>query len=75
MKMIQGRDPEWVNRVFFARFDAWATWFDQLEPAFGSWDPFVDPPLSMKREDAGGEIEVQPEVLNRVAGGVIPEAH
>ena len=43
LKMIQGRDPEWVNRVFFARFDPWATWFDQLEPASGSWDSFFEP--------------------------------
>ena len=34
LKIIQGRDPEWVNHVFFARFDPRATWLDQLEPAF-----------------------------------------
>jgi len=34
LKMIQGRDPEWANRVFFARFDPRATWLDQLKPAF-----------------------------------------
>lgn len=38
LKMIQGRDPDWVNRVFFARFDPLATWFDQLEPVLGEWD-------------------------------------
>jgi len=31
---IQARNPELVNRPFFARFDAEATWFDQLSPAF-----------------------------------------
>ncbi len=34
LKMIQGRNPEWVNRIFFARFDPKATSFDQLEPTF-----------------------------------------
>ena len=34
LKMIQGRDPDWANRVFFARFDPQAMWLDQLEPAF-----------------------------------------
>jgi hypothetical protein len=34
LKMIQGRDPEWANRVFFARFDAQAAWLDQLQPPF-----------------------------------------
>jgi hypothetical protein len=33
--MIQARNPEWVGRPFFAKFDPHATWLDQLEPAFG----------------------------------------
>ena len=28
LKIIQGRDPEWTNRVFFAHFDSAATWLD-----------------------------------------------
>ena len=35
LRFIQGRNPDWVQRPFFARFDAEATWLDQLEPAFG----------------------------------------
>ena len=35
LRFLQGRDPAWVNRLFFARFDPEASWFDQLEPAFG----------------------------------------
>jgi hypothetical protein len=34
--MIQGRDPQWVNQIFFARYDPEATWFDDLVPAFGA---------------------------------------
>jgi hypothetical protein len=40
LKIIQGRDPEWTNRVFFARFDSTAAWFDELEPAFGDEEFF-----------------------------------
>lgn len=36
LKMIQGRDPDWADRVFFARFDPEATSLDQLEPAFAA---------------------------------------
>jgi L-lysine 2,3-aminomutase len=36
LKFLQGRDPAWVNRVFFARYDPAAAWLDQLEPAFGA---------------------------------------
>ena len=42
LKMIQGRDPEWVNRVFFARFDPQATWLDQLQPAFDKREFFFE---------------------------------
>jgi KamA family protein len=42
LKIIQGRDPEWTNRVFFARFDSTATWLDDLEPAFGEREFFYD---------------------------------
>ena len=43
LKVIQGRDPEWTNQVFFARFDSTATWLDDLEPAFGGDEFFFDP--------------------------------
>jgi L-lysine 2,3-aminomutase len=35
LKFLQGRDPQWVGRPFFARFDPEATWLTDLEPAFG----------------------------------------
>jgi len=34
LRMLQGRDPDWVARPFFAKFDADATWIDDLVPAF-----------------------------------------
>jgi L-lysine 2,3-aminomutase len=43
LKMIQARDPEWVNRVFFAQFDSQAAWIDELRPAFGEREFFFDP--------------------------------
>ena len=35
LRFLQGRNPDWVNRPFFARFDERAAWLDDLEPAFG----------------------------------------
>lgn len=35
LRFIQGRNPDWVQRPFFAKYDANATWLDQLKPAFG----------------------------------------
>jgi hypothetical protein len=33
--MLQGRNPEWAFRPFFARYSEHATWLDELRPAFG----------------------------------------
>lgn len=35
LRFIQGRNPDWAQRPFFARYDEQATWLDQLRPAFG----------------------------------------
>ncbi len=35
LKFLQAREPSWVNRVFFARYDERATWLHDLVPAFG----------------------------------------
>lgn len=35
LRFIQGRNPDWVQRPFFAQYDESATWLDQLKPAFG----------------------------------------
>jgi KamA family protein len=42
LKFIQGRDPSWTGRVFFAKYDDRATWLDQLKPAFGEKDFFFE---------------------------------
>jgi hypothetical protein len=35
LRFIQARNPEWVQRPFFARYDEKATWLNHLRPAFG----------------------------------------
>ena len=42
LRFLQGRDPDWVGRPFFARFDPEATWLDRLEPAFGAESFFFE---------------------------------
>jgi KamA family protein len=34
LRFIQGRNPDWVQRPFFAKYDPEASWLDQLVPAF-----------------------------------------
>lgn len=45
LKFIQGREPSWTGRVFFAKFDEKATWLDQLKPAFGEKEFFFEPAM------------------------------
>ena len=45
LKVIQGREPAWSNRTFFARFDPQATWLDELEPTIGAHEFFFEPSL------------------------------
>lgn len=56
LKMLQGRNPDWVNRVFFAGFDSAASWYDQLSPAFGAREFFFEPEMSVAPE-AGSYID------------------
>ena len=42
LRFIQARNPDWVQRPFFARYDENATWLDQLRPAFGEDEFFFE---------------------------------
>lgn len=35
LNFIQGRNPEWNKRPFFAKYDPEANWLTDLRPAFG----------------------------------------
>ncbi len=36
LRFIQARNPDWVQRPFFAKYDEQVTWLDQLQPALGA---------------------------------------
>ncbi len=42
LRFLQGRNANWVDIPFFARYDPHATWFDQLQPAFGEKNFFFE---------------------------------
>ena len=45
MRMLQGRNPDWVARPFFAEYHPEAIWIDQLKPAFGEKKFFFEEEL------------------------------
>jgi KamA family protein len=44
LEFLQARDPDLVRRPFFARYDPWATWFDELVPLTAADVPFLSMP-------------------------------
>jgi hypothetical protein len=66
LKFIQGRDPSWVNRIFFARYTPRAAWIDELEPAFGEKEFFFEPELDRIKMEKTIEIMPQPELCHGI---------
>jgi len=56
LKFIQGRNPAWVNRVFFAAYDPAAAWLDELKPAFGDDRFFFDTELKQLKARQAKEM-------------------
>ncbi|MCV2217416.1 KamA family radical SAM protein [Thauera sp. Sel9] len=51
LRFIQGRNPDWVQRPFFARYDEEATWLHHLKPAFGEEKWFWEDEYEAIRSD------------------------
>ncbi|WP_227816207.1 KamA family radical SAM protein [Nitrogeniibacter aestuarii] len=50
LRFIQGRNPDWVQRPFFAKYNPEATWLHHLEPAFGEEKFFFEDEYEELRE-------------------------
>ena len=52
LRFLQGRNPEWVQRPFFAKYDENAIWLDDLKPAFEEKFFFEDELNNIKKTKA-----------------------
>ncbi len=59
LRFIQARNPDWVQRPFFARYDEEATWLDGLRPAFGEEKFFFE-------EEYSAMYAARDELMNEV---------
>jgi hypothetical protein len=59
LRFQQARDPDWVGRPFFARFDPAATWLDRLRPAFGEARFFFESPSTGGTDAAAGQAAAE----------------
>ena len=48
LNMLQGRNPDWTGRPFFAEYDEEAVWIDQMKPAFGEKRFFFEDELESR---------------------------
>jgi len=50
LEFLQGRNPDWVLKPFFAKYDENAIWLNDLKPAFGENSFFYEEELSKMLE-------------------------
>ncbi|MBT3337214.1 MAG: lysine 2,3-aminomutase [Anaerolineae bacterium] len=51
LEALQGRNPDWVSRPFYAQYDEKATWMSDLKPAFSKEKFFYEDELAQMYED------------------------
>lgn len=68
LELLQARDPSWVGRPFFARYDTEACWLDELKPAFGEERFFFEE----SRERPPRPAERGEEATTRVSLPILP---
>ena len=56
LRFLQGRNPDWVHRPFFARYDEKAVWIDDLEPAFGESEFFFEPEPAPSQQQSSQKV-------------------
>jgi hypothetical protein len=52
LKFLQARNPDWINRTFFAQYDPKAAWMGDLKPAFGAKRFFFQEEHDVMEQDA-----------------------
>lgn len=52
LQFVQGRNPDWVGKPFFAKYDDKAIWIDDLYPTFGEEEFFFEEYLNRNNQVA-----------------------
>jgi hypothetical protein len=65
LRMLQGRNPDWAYKPFFAKYDPSAIWLDDLEPAFGEDRFFFERDTEWPASECDGNLDSN---LDEVSG-------
>ena len=63
LEFIQGRNPDWIARPFFAKYDPHAIWLDELEPAFGENRFFFEEVYPLTRKASKARTDRMPSLV------------
>jgi KamA family protein len=63
LEFIQGRNPDWIARPFFAKYDPHAIWLDELEPAFGEGKFFFEDVYPLHRKPSKSRAHREPSLV------------
>ncbi|CUI09586.1 KamA family radical SAM protein [Massilia antarctica] len=69
LQFLQARNPDWVRKPFFAKFDDKATWMDHLVPAFGKSKFFFESEDDGAGHAPAGKVIPITTAQRAVAGG------
>ena len=61
MRFLQGRNPDWVQRPFLAKYDEGAIWIDDLEPFAGKqffYEDELKEMLQSETEKGGQDVSI-----------------
>jgi KamA family protein len=56
LTFLQGRNPDWCKRPFFAKYDEEATWLSELSPAFGEEKFFFEEEMDEISDQQRGNL-------------------
>ena len=59
LNLLQGRNPDWCKKPFFAKYNPRATWLTDLQPAFGEEKFFYQHELNEIIKTGRGQIYFQ----------------
>ena len=59
LRFLQARNPDWVGRPFFAKYDPKALWLNDLRPAFNENKFFYESELQNLLSDPRGSCDSQ----------------
>tara|TARA_Y100001935_G_scaffold223408_1_gene198780 strand:- start:14864 stop:16288 length:1425 start_codon:yes stop_codon:yes gene_type:complete len=65
LRFVQGRNSDWVQRPFFAKYDSKATWLDDLIPAFNEESFFFEDEYKDMQKQSKDIKNIQIEVISK----------